>query len=61
MAALQDLERMLLLLEKKCKDANLIKQLVEEKEKGSLVRSLQQLQAALGEALFAKLLKGAIN
>ena len=60
-AALQDLERMLLLLEKKCKDANLIKQLVEQKEKGSLVQSLQQLKAELRRSLFAGFLKGAIN
>ena len=60
-AALQDLERVLLLLEKKQKDTILIKQLTAEKEKGASVRSLQQLQAAIGEVIFAKLIKGVFN
>ena len=61
MAALQDLERVLVLLEKRSKDALLIKQLIQEREKGAAVRSLQALQAAMGEVLFAKLIKGVFN
>ena len=61
MAALQDLERVLVLLEKRIKDALLIKQLIQEREKGASVRSLQALQAAMGEVLFAKLIKGVFN
>ena len=61
MAALQDLERVLVLLEKRSKDALLIKQLIQEREKGASVRSLQALQAAMGEVLFAKLIKGVFN
>ena len=60
-AALQDLERVLLLLEKKCKDASLLKQLTAEKAKGAPVRTLQDLQAAMGDAAFAKLTKGVFN
>ena len=60
-AALQDLERLLLLLEKKCKDVSLIKQLTVEREKGASVRSLQHLQASMGEVIFAKLIKGVFN
>ena len=61
MAALQDLERVLVLLEKRSKDDLLIKQLIQEREKGASVRSLQALQAAMGEVLFAKLIKGVFN
>ena len=61
MAALQDLERVLVLLEKRSKDALLIKQLIQEREKGASFRSLQALQAAMGEVLFAKLIKGVFN
>ena len=39
-AALQDLERVLVLLEKKCKDAQLIKHLTQERERSAKVRSL---------------------
>ena len=49
------------MLEKKCKDASLIKQLTAEREKGAPVRSLNQLQVAMGEAVFAKLIKGVFN
>ena len=49
------------MLEKKCKDASLIKQLAAEREKGAPVRSLNQLQVAMGEAVFAKLIKGVFN
>jgi cation transport regulator ChaC len=60
-AALQDLERVLLLLEKKCKDALLIKYLTDERQKESTVRSLHDLQVGLGESVFAKLIRGVFN
>ena len=39
-AALQDLERVLVLMEKKSKDAQLIKHLTQERERSAKVRSL---------------------
>ena len=60
-AALQDLERVLVLLEKKCKDGPLLRKLAEQKDKGALVRSLQELQAAVGELHYARLIKAVNN
>ena len=42
-SALQDLEKLLILVEKRSKDQTLIKLLTEAREKGSHVKSLQEV------------------
>ena len=52
---------MLLMLEKKCKDAPLLRTLAELRDKGTPVRSMPELQAALGDHHYARLMKALNN
>jgi len=54
---LQDLERLLEVVEKKSKDTAMIKHLTEQQDKGTPVRSLAQLQAAMPSATYHRIIK----
>ena len=54
---LQDLERLLEVVEKKSKDTAMIKHLTEQQDKCTPVRSLAQLQAAMPSAAYHRIIK----
>lgn len=55
---LQELERVMTLVEKKHKDIQFIKFLQEECKDGKIVKTIQFFKEKLGEMQFAKLTKG---
>lgn len=55
--ALQELERLISLIERKAKDNALIRRLSEAREHGESVRSLEDLKRGMEEAAFNKLIK----
>ena len=55
--ALMDQERLLEILEKKGRDQQLLRCLMECREKGKIPKSLEELRANIGEQGFNKLMK----
>jgi len=55
--ALMDQERLLELLERKARDQQLLRCLMECREKGHIPKSLEELRANIGEQGFNKLMK----
>lgn len=55
--ALQELERVLHLIEKRCRDNSLIRRLTEAREMGETVRSLEDLKKGMEDAAFNKIIK----
>lgn len=51
----------MIVIDKKVNDNTLIKHFVTAKERGIDVRSLKDLQEAMGEASFAKMIKGVFD
>lgn len=61
MAALQDLERLVIVLEKKVKEQAIINHLKVAMGRGKPIRSLAHLQEVMEPGLYAKLIKTALN
>ena len=56
-SALQDLENLIILLEKRHKDNIIIKALANAQENGVYVKSLKELKSVLGEQYYLKIIK----
>ena len=56
-SALQDLENLIILLEKRHKDNIIIKALANAQENGVSVKSLKELKSVLGEQYYLKIIK----
>ena len=55
--ALMDQERLLEILERKGRDQQLLRCLMECREKGHITKSLEELRANIGEQVFNKIMK----
>jgi hypothetical protein len=55
--ALMDQERLLEILERKGRDQQLLRCLMECREKGKIPKSLEELRANIGEQVFNKIIK----
>ena len=60
-ASMQDLERLMIVVDKKARDPTLIKCMKQAEDAGTPVRSIQELQAALSESAFTRLCKDAFK
>ena len=58
---LMDLERLLVLLEKKCKDGAIINNLFQAVEDKVKVATLEDLKRVMGEAAYNRVTKGVIE
>jgi len=56
-SALQDLENLIILLEKRDKDSIIIKALTNAQENGIYVKCLKELKSVLGEQYYLKIIK----